>query len=331
MNGGSLTGSLADTPWAAYWREGRISSCRDDEAGLYRGAIGDFWRGYFAALTDSTMILDLATGNGALPALALEVCRDTGKQLSIIGVDRAVTKPKIESCPFNNRCSVMFCRAAVEYLPLEAGVISAIVSQYGVEYSDLPAAIAETARVLMPAGWLAWLCHWRDGYIANQAQREAHDAAELLALDLSGKTKRLLKLQIVNGRITHDGHERTAASRERAELDRALRAAFSMVRDRGHPPGGNLQTYLANLGYIYQQRTAQATDAVFAALDELRHQLDYHRLRQAQLVRAALTAERLQECLQLMSGAGFERIEHGEVWEHGGSQLIAYRITARRE
>src|SRR5690606_29905342 len=57
--------------WTRYWQSGALHSCVGSYDGNYGGAIAALWRTQFNGLDDNKRLLDLGTGNGPLPALAL--------------------------------------------------------------------------------------------------------------------------------------------------------------------------------------------------------------------------------------------------------------------
>src|SRR5690606_38242574 len=58
--------------WSSYWAAGALHSCIGSLVEDQDGGIGRFWRACFAGLGDGDRVLDLGTGNGALPKLLLE-------------------------------------------------------------------------------------------------------------------------------------------------------------------------------------------------------------------------------------------------------------------
>ena len=104
---------------------------------------------FFAELPEGARILDLATGNGAIAVLAVEA----GKGFAVTGADLAAVEPS--AFVTQNRAELdqitFLASTPAEALPLPDASIDAIVSQYGVEYSDLSRSLPEAVRVLAPA------------------------------------------------------------------------------------------------------------------------------------------------------------------------------------
>src|SRR5688572_29452405 len=116
--------------WSSYWAAGGLHSCVGSFAGNYAGAIGDFWRDRAAALPDGARILDLATGNGALPLLF----RDRrGDAIEIDAVDLARIAPRWHRPDESPRVR-FHSGIAMERLPFADAGFDLVASQFGFEY-----------------------------------------------------------------------------------------------------------------------------------------------------------------------------------------------------
>src|SRR5690606_20552509 len=59
--------------WSAYWGQGPLHSLPTSFPDNYQGQIRDFWVGMLSGLGTGHRMLDIGTGNGALPRMALEL------------------------------------------------------------------------------------------------------------------------------------------------------------------------------------------------------------------------------------------------------------------
>jgi len=75
-------------PWTLYWQANRLHSCLAADAD-HATTIDEFWVRFGRQLPAGAQLIDLATGNGAVP-LAL---RRAGLALAITAVDRADIDP----------------------------------------------------------------------------------------------------------------------------------------------------------------------------------------------------------------------------------------------
>ena len=163
--------------WARYWATGALHSCAGTYAGDYGGAIAAFWHEVFAALLPGQRVLDLATGNGALPHLLLS-CRPQA-DVYCDAVDLSPVAPAwVAALPLPQRERIRFHgRTRAEALPFGDGCFDLVVSQYGFEYCKHGDAAAELQRVLAPGGRLAMILH----HAGSRPVALAHD--ELAHID----------------------------------------------------------------------------------------------------------------------------------------------------
>lgn len=174
--------------WSRYWQQGHLHSCGTSFDGNYAGEVRAFWARAADGLAPAAQVLDLCSGNGALPRLLLELRPDAPPRID--AVDLAAIAPDwLGRLPPAQQANVRFhAGTAVERLPLSDRSVDLAVSQFGLEYADGPAALQELRRVLRPGGRVALIVHADDSLIARHAREElGHldwlvDAAALPAL-----------------------------------------------------------------------------------------------------------------------------------------------------
>ncbi|QFU74239.1 class I SAM-dependent methyltransferase [Halioglobus maricola] len=178
----------ANSHWSQWWSEGHITSFGTSLVNNYEGATRDHWRAIFAEL-DGDNVLDIATGNGALATLAVEFGEERGRSFKVsatdladIGAHTTSTDPRIAAW----REKITFVGATpCEHQPFDSASFDAVLSQYGFEYSDIDATLAEVYRLLRPGGrFLAISHHAGSGVVKRQQQsaRVYHAALEQLKL-----------------------------------------------------------------------------------------------------------------------------------------------------
>lgn len=157
--------------------------------GRHRGAAGwmsiqDEWAGRFAAIAadqaavyDSVLVpavfgpcaerlaelavrgpvsrvLDVGTGTGAV---ARAVAQRAGPRAAVVGVD---LNPALLNAARRHGCRVLYCDGDVLDLPAGTAEFDVVLCQHVLQYvADLPAAVAEMARVARPGGWV-WTVVW---------------------------------------------------------------------------------------------------------------------------------------------------------------------------
>lgn len=145
--------------WARHWASGAAHSCAGSYDQTYGGAIASFWQEVHARTAPGSRLLDIATGNGALPRLLLQMRPEL--DLQIDAVDIVPTVPAwVHALPATQAERLRFhTEVPAESLPFPRASLDLIVSQYGLEYADLARALPELMRVRAPRGRIALLMH----------------------------------------------------------------------------------------------------------------------------------------------------------------------------
>jgi SAM-dependent methyltransferase len=145
--------------WTRHWASGAAHSCAGSFGDTYGGGIAAAWRTWHADTAAGARVLDIATGNGALPRLLAQLRPELACQVD--AVDLADTAPDwLRSRPADAPMALRFhAGVAAESLPFPDAAFDAAISQYGLEYADLDAAVPELLRVLAPRGRIALVLH----------------------------------------------------------------------------------------------------------------------------------------------------------------------------
>lgn len=165
--------------WSSYWANGTLHSCAGSFAGNYAGAIADFWRPLFERLQPGESVLDIATGNGALPMLAWEQ-RKSGGGISIDAVDLAVVAPAWHD-PDKHVAIRFHPGVCMEQLPFPDQGFDLVASQYGLEYGHWPEALHECLRVCRADGTAAFILHHAGSVLVKVGRCELDNQRLLLA------------------------------------------------------------------------------------------------------------------------------------------------------
>ena len=136
--------------WETYYRGGAIATGPTGPDGLYDLEVRRAWVGFFSSLPTEARLLDIATGNGVIPLIALEVARSRGAQWTIDATDLARIDPTQQVADGAERFAGVRFHPAVasEKLPFEDASFDAVSGHYALEYSDTAAALAQVHRVL---------------------------------------------------------------------------------------------------------------------------------------------------------------------------------------
>ncbi|WP_394388109.1 class I SAM-dependent methyltransferase [Shewanella woodyi] len=146
--------------WSDYWEQGHLTSFGDSFTDNYTGILKDVWEPIFTGLPSDSKFLDIATGNGALTLLASVYLENTGIEVEGIGIDLAKISTDISELKIADNLSLFF-KSGVDctHLPFNDNEFDLVVSQFGIEYSNLDIAIPEALRVLKKKGYLSLVVH----------------------------------------------------------------------------------------------------------------------------------------------------------------------------
>ncbi len=152
--------------WTAFWQEPGQTLCLAGAHDIQQ-KLTQHWSSLAASLSSGARVLDLGCGAGAVARSLLSARQD----VQITGVDYAkiplVMHDRVE----------LFADTAMEDLPFADGSFTAVVSQFGFEYSQRSRAAAEMARMLAPRAPFSFIVHHAESSIvaSNRARLEALD------------------------------------------------------------------------------------------------------------------------------------------------------------
>jgi SAM-dependent methyltransferase len=277
--------------WSRYWAGGALHSCATSFAGNYDDAIGAFWRGVCAPLRGSERVLDVATGNGALPRLLIDTLAAEGRLPAIDAVDLAEIDPPWarQLAPSIAERVRFHPRAAAETLPFADACFDLVISQYGLEYSDLARSVGEVARVLKPGGVVALVLHHRESLPVRCGRFEV---AHIDWLQASGglidRARRLLPYlaRLATPAGMASVQRDPDAGKARIQLNEAMRALDTRAQMESVPD--LLFEIQSQVGELLGNTAGIGERAARARLQAIVDGMVAARLRQAELVEHAL-------------------------------------------
>lgn len=240
-------------------------------------------------MPDGARILDLCTGNGAAALIAAETARKRAGSFRIVAVDQADIDPASHvSRHGDDYASIIFLRdTEIEKLPFPGAGFAAVISQYGIEYTDLDRSLPEAVRMIAPGGRLRFVVHAADGVVAHGSRAVIADADELLdGIDLPGRAVGCFEAVLAAER---GGGDVALADRHFAAFQNALERTARQVSQAAD------QTMFRNSGAVlldtFQRRGSFDLEQMLAKVEEVRSEIAAHRGRLGALVEAALDAK----------------------------------------
>lgn len=149
--------------WSNYWQNGMQTSLPRDFKHNYDGEIYDFWQQTIRNLPDGSRVLDICTGNGAVALIVAEIATQQNKNFKITAVDISQINTEYikQSNPSSNVDMIDFVsgRSAESIDTLIKQPQDIIVSQFGIEYSDLTLSAPALAKIIKPQGRFVFIAH----------------------------------------------------------------------------------------------------------------------------------------------------------------------------
>ena len=170
-----MGGTASIEAWSDYWRAGALHSLGTGTENV-TGAIRARWLAWLSMIEREGAVLDLGAGNGPLARFALGLDGGTASPGRVVhAFDIARTAPLwLDELSAERRNELVWhAGCGLESMPLVDGGAVAAMSQYGLEYADLPRAVPELCRVLRPGGAFAFLVHHADSLIVRRGRAEA--------------------------------------------------------------------------------------------------------------------------------------------------------------
>lgn len=314
--------------WTNYWATGALHSCLGSFEGNYAGEVPEAWRGALAALPPGATVLDLCTGNGALPALFLAEPAGAGIA-RIHAVDLAQIRPEwVQQLDPAQRDRVAFQGGIMaESLPFEDASFDLVCSQFGIEYTDLPRSLAEIARVLKPGGQLALVVHDTDSLICRNAREERTHLAWMAEHNPIERAAALCRFVARAG--TPEGRQALAAdpAAEQARLRlNEVMAAMTLRAQEHVVPDVLVQSQRTIFEAIQAAMRSGDAEVGLQGLAWLRNQLVESDLRLAELLGCALDESKLDG---LLAGTGLVEVARRPLAFPGGDRL-GWWLQARK-
>lgn len=294
--------------WSQYWSRGAEHSCAGSYQGAYGEAIARYWRAGFEKLPAQGRVLDIGTGNGPLPRILLSL--STPPELQCDAIDLATVAPAwLKELTVEQSQRIRFhsnCHA--EQLPFASLSFDLVVSQWGLEYSELEKSLPEVLRVLKPGGAVQLLLHHADALPVRLAAYELDHLDWLLRSSpyLATVTRMLIPM----------AQARTPAGREALKSDlnaNQLRADFNLLQDaiQARIDAGQCPDVLHEVrratGNVFGIAAQQGLSYAEQALQNLHQELQHSELRLQELCKHALDASGAQAlALQLSRGADYQ-------------------------
>lgn len=312
--------------WETYYRGGLVATGPAGADGLYDLEVREAWEAFFVSLPAEARLLDIGTGNGVLPLMALDAAARRGARWQIDATDLARIDPvKHVGDGARRFAGVRFHPGvASEQLPFEDASFDAATGHYALEYSDTSRSVGELARVLKAGAEVQFVLHHTDSVLLQSARRSMAEC------DLVFKRTRLYRRlhRLVSAEnpspevLRHAQDELTVAIRQ---VKQALGEAQAL-----HAAGGRiLAVALDATQKLLAARQSLRAQKVGLEVDRAEEELRTAWRRLNDLAVHALDEAAMQRVEAQAACAGFGLIERRPLLHNGGN-LVGWLLSMRR-
>lgn len=167
--------------WSLYWAQDRLNSCVAAEGVVDQKRLTELWTDLALSLDGATKVLDLATGNGAVPVALL----NANDELDVTAVDKADIDPVRYLGQESEllKAVTFISNTDIRDLSSDDFRFGVITSQYGIEYADLGSVAGLLSDLLYDGGRLKFLMHHEKSSILNSSLVKLDELNSLLCDD----------------------------------------------------------------------------------------------------------------------------------------------------
>jgi ubiquinone/menaquinone biosynthesis C-methylase UbiE len=298
--------------WDAYWR-GVGDAAAYAAGGVSHHAILAFWESFFRAATTqfpAAKMIDIASGDGAVIACALDAFAGTQADITCLDVSAAAVQGVRDRFP-----AVRGVVSDARSIPLPDAAFDIVTSQFGVEYAGLDA-IDEASRLLARGGRLALLLHSTAGMMHRECGQSLDAISRLresafipLAIDMLAAAFEAAR-----------GADRAAYESAAKRLAPAVNALESIMREYGqHVAGDTIARLYSDVDLIHRNIRRYEPGEVLGWLHRMDAELVDYAGRMSSMCDAAIDQAAFDSVCQGLQSRGHTLLqaETVQVPEHG--------------
>lgn len=282
---------LTAEQWSEYWKNNTITTFHNIFKDNYDGNIKEYWHSIFELLTDESLVIDFATGNGAIANLAATFSQAHNKNFKVIGIDYAKINPTSE---IDNL--IFMGETPIENTGIENETAALVTSQYGLEYSNIKASVDEAYRILNKKGILALMTHRVDSVLLQEAFQAKQQ------MDLCRKTHLVKISSELHREIKNPGKK---SEKLRLKFNNQLALLYEKAKLFRDP--NYIHLFSRTLTNIFSDdNKILTTGEKNNILSALKVETNHYQQRMDDLIAAALDAKKLKEMIEHIKSAGFQ-------------------------
>jgi ubiquinone/menaquinone biosynthesis C-methylase UbiE len=290
--------------WSQYWAQGNITSFTDIYANGYEGIIAKIWQDKFNTISENQSVLDLCTGSASIIRLAKSKIPNF-QMINFTGVDYA-QELNVEDFSIYKNVELL-SKINIEELPFENKSFDHVISNFGIEYSDIEKSIAEAIRVGKPTAKYHFICHHHESNILNDNSRLL---ACLNEMNIDGGVLHYLSLLIdlLESKTDESEHIRN-------KLNQRLGLLAEKDIDSFHT-----SRVVEFIKHILNPKVINKS----LVLDSFKSDLDSHSKRLAHLKNSALNSDKILLIKSIFEANGIKNVDVSTIEDKGN--LVAFKI-----
>ncbi|PIE37476.1 MAG: hypothetical protein CSA53_06030 [Gammaproteobacteria bacterium] len=306
--------------WSAYWASGALTSLPEDFRENYEGELAAFWYRQLKTLPDNSHIVDVCTGNLALPLLFCEQAEKKQRHWHISAVDIAHIDTAIIAQRFPKKEKYLADIQVLDNTAVESlnetltNPVDFISSQYGLEYCSADDIAPVLAALLKPGGRLAFVAHATDSAIAHTMQ------SELLAYE------KLVELGVFR-LIARFGKGDINADKFAKQLPKKVQTLTALQQQSPHPLVAGVLNALGGL----QRLPVNALKQERANALEFAKAYEYAHLRNRDVLAVSQKILNKPTWYQAFSDAGLNLLDKGELHYKGRHKAGSFFVFGKPE
>ena len=310
-----------DNGWDNFWRH--ASGGAYSSNGISHPLVQKFWAEFFAHAQYDGLppaLLDVASGNGAVAALA---CAESRGPAGVICVD---SSPTALTALRRQLPMVHAVVADAARMPFPDAQFTIATSLFGVEYAG-HRGFDEMLRVVAPQGRIGLVLHHNDSSICRESSASLRAVRRLQRSEFMGLAAELFR----TGCAAAQGADRRAYDQAARRLSPSARALESIMREQGEQVAEGLVARLYNdVADIHQQIARYESAAVLSWLDAMEGEIAAYAGRMNSMCDAAIDSKRFDDmCRQLIAG-GWQVCSAMPLEARGDAEPLAWGLVASR-
>ncbi len=314
----------AGKSWDTYWQgTGDVSAFCG--GGSNHPAIHGFWSEFFASLKASQSLpkmIDLATGNGTVVDIAIEVLGIDSANVTCVDLSPTAIENVKQRIP-----GVTGVVADALQIPLADGDFGLVTSQFGVEYAGVDA-IYEGARLLATGGELVMLLHVENGGVFNECKKSLSAIERLRDAKFIPYANELFK----TGFAALHGADRAPYDAAGRQLAPAVQTAEDIISEYGeHVAGDTILNLYNDIGRIHAELPKYDRQEILAWLETMDNELDAFAERMLSMTSVALNQETLESVCRNLIAGGLTVQRAEPLIPQGRQHAVAWVLRATRD